>query len=90
MFFTPKFRGSGVWCEVGLDIQTGDICWTYGPHPLGIFNDLQPFMALKQELRPGEKVLADKIYGSDAPHFVKAPGTIHSPRDPTIIAMEKS
>ena len=41
LFFTPKFRGSGVWCEVGLNIQTGDICWTYGPHPPGIFNDLQ-------------------------------------------------
>ena len=90
LFFTPKFRGSGLRYEVGLNIQTGDICWTYGPHPPGIFNDLQIFrMALKKELQRGEKVQADKIYGSDAPHFVKAPGTIHSSRDPTIIAMEK-
>jgi len=91
LFFTPKFRGSGTRYKVGLNIPTGNICWTYGPHPPGIFNDLQIFrMALKKELQRGEKVQADRIYGSDAPHFVKAPGTIHSSRDPTIIAMEKS
>ena len=30
------------------------------------------------ELEDGEKVIADKIYGAEAPHKVKAPGTIFS------------
>jgi hypothetical protein len=35
-------------------------------------------MGLMHELEDGEKVIADKIYGAEAPHNAKAPGTIFS------------
>ena len=76
-YFTPKFRGSGLRYEVGLCIQTGDICSINGPFLCGRYNDLQIFrMGLMQELDNHEKVIADKIYGAEAPHHVRAPGTM--------------
>jgi hypothetical protein len=89
-FFTPKFKGSGLRYEVALSIQEGDICWTYDPFPCGLFNDLQIFQReLKKELVLNEKVQADKIYGKEAPCYVRAPGNLYSARDPMVIAMEK-
>ena len=60
-------------------IMTGDICWIFGPFHCGEHNNLQIFrMGLMHELEDGEKVIADKIYGAEAPHNAKAPGTIFS------------
>ena len=77
--FTPKFRASGLRWEVATSIKKGDICWIFGPFRCGEHNDLQIFrMGLMDELVEGEKVCADKIYGAEAPHKVKAPGKFFS------------
>ena len=34
-----KFKMSGVRCEVGLCIKTGEICWCNGPYESGGWND---------------------------------------------------
>jgi hypothetical protein len=76
-YYSHKFKGSGLRYEVGLSIQKGDICWIFGPFKCGQFNDLMIFrMGLKKELGRGEKVIADGIYGAEAPLKVRAPGTI--------------
>lgn len=87
-YYSHKFKGSGLRYEVGLSIQKGDICWIFGPFKCGQFNDLMIFrMGLKKELGRGEKVIADGIYGAEAPLKVRAPGTIFS--KPQNQAMEK-
>ena len=88
-YFTKKFRGSGVRYEIGICIRTGDIVWIFGPFLCGKYNDLQIFqMGIMQELDRGEKVIADKIYGAEAPLKVKAPGTIFV--DPDSAEMEQA
>jgi ABC-type uncharacterized transport system YnjBCD ATPase subunit len=69
--------GSGLWYEVGLLIQKGDICWIFGPFKCGQFTDLMIFwMGLKNKSGRGEKAIAYGIYGAEAPLKVRAPGTI--------------
>ena len=73
-----------------MSIQEGDICWTYGPFSCGLFNDLQIFQrGLKKEFVLNEKVQADKIYGKEAPCYVRAPWNLFVAHDPMVIVMEK-
>ncbi len=63
--------------EVGLNILTGDICWTNGPYAPGRYNDLQIFEDdLIHWLDDGERVEADDGYRGQAPLKVKCPGMI--------------
>jgi hypothetical protein len=65
-WFSHKFKGPGLRYEVGLNIQTGCICWINGPFAPGVWNDLQIFrLKLKTLLPPGEKVEADDGYRGD-------------------------
>ena len=87
-YYSHKFKGSGLRYEVGLSIQKGDIYWIFGPFKCGQFTDLMIFwMGLKKELRRGEKVTADGIYGAEAPLNARALGTIFS--KPQNQALEK-
>ncbi len=87
-YYSHKFKGSGLYYKVGLSIQKGDICWLFGPFKFGQYTDLMIFWkGLKNELGRGEKVVADGIYGAEAPLKVRAPGTIFS--KPQNQAMEK-
>ena len=57
-YFSNKFKGSRLHYEVGLAIQTGDICWIFGPFKCGEYTDLMIFqMGLKHELGRWEKVM---------------------------------
>lgn len=61
-FYSHKFKAAGLWYEVGVCIQTGDIVWFHGPFPAGM-SDLQVFrIKLAQMLMPQEKVIADRGY----------------------------
>ena len=62
-WFSHKFKGAGLRYEVGVCIQTGNICWVNGPFPAGSWSDLKIFKAkLANHLPPGEKVEADGTY----------------------------
>ena len=66
IWFSKKFHGAGLRYEVGVCIQTGDICWINGPFMCGLWPDINIFRAkLKRMLAPGELVVADKGYRGD-------------------------
>ena len=59
-WFSHKFKGPGVRCEVALSIIGGDIVWIHGPFPCGYWSDLKIFRnALKFMLGDCERVEAD-------------------------------
>ena len=65
-WFSKKFHGAGLRYEVGVCIQTGDICWINGPFKPGVWNDLAIFRRnLRQRLLPWEKVECDAGYEGD-------------------------
>lgn len=66
-WYSFKFKAAGLRYEVGLNIQTGNICWINGPFAPGFWNDLSIFcLKLKTLLPPGEMVEADGVYRGDA------------------------
>ena len=63
IWYSKKFNGAGLRYEVGVCIQTGDICWINGPFKPGRWNDLSIFRRdLRQRLIPGERVETDAGY----------------------------
>ena len=56
-----KFNGPGLRCEIAIEAESGNIVWAYGGFPCGAFPDLiiarRKFVNL---LRPGEKAIADR------------------------------
>ena len=59
-WFTHKKKTAGLQHEVGVCIQTGDICWINGPFRCRRWSDLGIFHHdLKQQLTPGEMVECD-------------------------------
>lgn len=59
-WYSHKFKGPGLRYEVGICIQTGWICWIFGPFAHGKWPDIKIFRSkLKYNLLPGEKVEAD-------------------------------
>ena len=71
-WYSFKFKAAGLRYEVGLNIQTGSICWINGPFAPGVWNDLSIFrLKLKTLLPPGEMVEADGGYRGD--ERVRAP-----------------
>ena len=62
-WFSHKSRGAGLSYEVALNIQTGDIVWSYGPFPPGAHTDLAIFLqGLAHKLKQDERVEADRDY----------------------------
>jgi len=75
--YSKKFSGPALRYEIATSLKHSDIVWVSGPHLPGMFNDLQIFrMGLKHMLEPNERVRADKIYGAEAPKYVKCPGMV--------------
>jgi len=68
-WYSHKFHKAGVRYEIGVCIETGWICWYYGPIPCGT-PDLSIFrMKLKSLLGENECVLADRGYRGDSQCF---------------------
>ena len=62
-WYSQKFRGAGLRCEVGVGIYTGRIVWFNGPFPCGAFPDRNiARLCLHQALAPSETYLADGRY----------------------------
>ena len=78
-WYSHKFKSAGLRYEVGVGLQSGDICWVNGPFPCGSWSDLKIFKSkLANRLLPGEMVEADKGY----PHRkVRTPRNIVSQTD---------
>jgi len=64
-WYSHKFHKAGVRYELGICIETGWICWYYGPIPAGT-PDITIFrMKLKTLLEAWESVIGDKGYRGD-------------------------
>ena len=62
-WWSHKFNGPGLRCEIAICIKTGWIVAYNGPFACGVWPDLKIFrFRLKQWLLRGEKVLADRGY----------------------------
>ena len=73
-YYSYKFKKCGLRYEVGINIQTGDICWWYGPFEPGEWNDEMIFKScLEGSLEPGERVETDKGYRGCARTTVNCP-----------------
>jgi len=60
IWYSFKYKKSGVRYEVGLCILTGDIVWISGPYEAGKWNDIAIFRnALMSKLSPSDIVEAD-------------------------------
>ena len=67
VWFSHKFNGPALRYEMGVNIQTGHICWLNGPYPAGEYNDLEIFqLNLKGLLASNERVETDAIYQDDS------------------------
>jgi hypothetical protein len=76
-FCSHKFKKSGLRCEVGLCVITGDCVWINGPHECGTWNDLMMFRnSIMSHLGENERVEADDGCLGEAPRFVKCPKSI--------------
>ena len=65
-WYSHKFNGFGLKYEIASCIETGDIVHFVGPFR-GAIHDLTIFRSyLKDKLRPGETVMADKGYRGEA------------------------
>ncbi len=65
-WYSHKFKGPGLRYEVGICIQTGWICWIFGPFACGKWSDLKIFrVGLKTKLIPRERVEANGGYRGD-------------------------
>ena len=79
VFWSYKFKKSGLRYEVGLCIKTGNICWWSGPYAPGKWNDLAIFRdSLVSMLEPGERCETDRGYQGAAPAYVKCPGVVEA------------
>jgi len=62
--YSYKLNGPGLQYEIGIAIQSGDICWVNGPFNPGLVTDdlIARFDGLWDSLAAFEKFLADSIY----------------------------
>jgi len=73
-WYSHKFRGPGLWYEIGICIQTGWIVWIHGPFPPGMWPDIKIARdAIHDELEPSEKYLADSGYCDRIGGFSETP-----------------
>ena len=72
IWYSFKYKKSGVRYEVGLCILTGEIVWIAGPYEYGKWNDISIFRnALMTELGPAKRVEADDGYIGEPPLHIK-------------------
>ena len=73
-------KKAGLRYEVALGIQSGDICWSNGPFPCGMYNDWTIFnkLGLRSYLEEHKRVEADNGYSAGDPEVCKTPrGCLH-------------
>lgn len=74
-WYSHKFHAAGVRYEVGVSLRKSEIVWVNGPFRCGSNPDITIFRrALKQRLRRGERIMADKGYRGE-------PDCIDVPKD---------
>ena len=79
-WYSHKYKGPGVWYEVALSINGGDIVHINGPFPCGSYPDITIFrMGLINKLGPNEKVEADRGYRGE-PDFIRVPADYQNSR----------
>jgi len=61
-YYSHKFQRSALAYEVGISIFTNQIVWINGPFPAGTGDPDIFAMALKNQIPPGKKVVADSAY----------------------------
>ena len=82
LFYSFKYKTSGVRYEIGLCILTGVIVWLNGPYECGLWPDISIFRnSLKSHLEPGERVEADDGYIGEAPEYIKCPKSFTNPQE---------
>jgi len=65
-WYTKKFNHAGLRYELGINIQTGDICWVNGPFRCGQWSDLRIFRRnLKHMLGLYERVETNDGYAGE-------------------------
>ena len=81
VFYSHKFKKSGLRYEVGLCIATGDIVWLNGPYECGRWPDISIFRdSLLSHLAPAERIEADDHgYFGEHPLHVKCPAGFANP-----------
>ena len=78
-WYSHKFTSAGLRYEIGVGLQSGNICWVNGPFPAGSWPDLKIFKSkLVNRLGPNEKVEADCGYRH---HKCRMPGEFVSLSD---------
>lgn len=66
-WYSHKFRSAGVWYQVAVSIEAGEIAWINSPFPCGEWPDLRIFRSvLKKELADGKTVVVDAGYLGEA------------------------
>jgi hypothetical protein len=81
VFYSHKFKKSGLRYEVGLCIATGDIVWLNGPYECGKWPDISIFRdSLLSHLAPAERVEADDGYIGEHPLHIKCPKGFTNPQ----------
>jgi hypothetical protein len=81
IFYSHKFKKSGLRYEVGLCIATGDIVWLNGPYECGRWPDISIFRdSLLSHLAPAERVEADDGYIGEHPRHIKCPAGFANPQ----------
>lgn len=62
-WYSHKLHGPGLRYEIGLNIRTGDIVWSFGGYPCGTYPDLSLAReAFVLALSDNEKAMGDKGY----------------------------
>jgi hypothetical protein len=83
VWFSYKFKSTGLQYEVALSIIHGNIVWLNDPFPCGTCNNLSFFQygGLKDALVEGEWVEADDGYAVLDPEFVKTHSSPFHPEE---------
>ena len=82
IFYSHKYKKSGLRYEVGLCILTGDIVWINGPYECGTWPDISIFRnSLISHLSYGERVEDDGGYIGEAPDHIKCPKSFVNPEE---------
>ena len=81
VWYSKKFKKSGLCYEVAVSIKSGNICWISGPYQPGISNDLEILCSsLVTFLYPGKCVEADDGDIGEVPFGVKCPMCVTCPK----------
>ena len=89
MWYSHKFKGSGVRDEVALFVQGGDIVWLSGQYSCEKWSNISIFChGLKSALLPGNRIEADLKYRGDSEYVTLPEDNIFgNPKQQTSKAM---